>query len=135
MPPTHDPSYKQIFSHPQMVRDLLRGFVKEDWVQDLDYDSLERVSGQYVSDDLRAREDDIVWRIRQRGQWIYIYLLLEFQSSVDPHMAVRLMTYLGLLYRDLIKAKQLTPAGCPRCCRSCSTTASRAGARRRRSSS
>jgi hypothetical protein len=32
-----------------------------------------------------------------------VYLLLEFQSTVDPFMAVRIMVYLGLLYQDLIK--------------------------------
>lgn len=28
----HDNSYKLLFSHPQMVEDLLRGFVHEDWI-------------------------------------------------------------------------------------------------------
>jgi hypothetical protein len=58
----HDPAYKLLFSHPRMVRDLLRGFVREDWVDQLDYESLERVNGSYVSDDLRARASDVVWR-------------------------------------------------------------------------
>jgi len=30
-------------------------------------------------------------------------LLIEFQSTVDPWMAVRIMTYVGLLYQDLIR--------------------------------
>lgn len=30
---SHDHSYKLLFSHPEMVRDLLTGFVKEDWVE------------------------------------------------------------------------------------------------------
>ena len=41
----HDGSYKHIFSHPEMVADLLRGFVHEDWVARLDYGTLEKVSG------------------------------------------------------------------------------------------
>jgi predicted transposase YdaD len=61
---THDNAYKNVFSHPKAVQDLLRGFVHEDWVQQLDYTTLEKVSGSYVSDDLRDREDDIIWRIR-----------------------------------------------------------------------
>ena len=88
---THDNAYKNVFSHPRAVQDLLRGFVHEDWVQQLDYTTLEKVSGSYVSDDLRDREDDIIWRIRMRadageatGDWLYVYLLLEFQSSSDP---------------------------------------------------
>jgi len=39
-------------------------------------------------------------------EWIYVYLLLEFQSTVDPYMAVRLLSYVGLLYQDIIKTKQ-----------------------------
>lgn len=33
----------------------------------------------------------------------YLYLLIEFQSMVDAWMAVRIMTYVGLLYQDLIR--------------------------------
>ena len=43
---------------------------------------------------------------------LYVYLLLEFQSDVDPWMAVRLLVYVGLLYQDLIRAGCLTPDGC-----------------------
>ena len=108
---THDPSYKLLFSHPQMVRDLLLGFIDEPWVAELDLDSLEQVSGSYVSDDLRDREDDVIWRVRFRERWLYLYLLLEFQSSVDAYMAVRLLTYIGLLYQDLIKQQALSADG------------------------
>jgi hypothetical protein len=38
-------------------------------------------------------------------------LLLEFQSTVDPFMAVRLLTYLGLLYQDLIKQGAFAASG------------------------
>ncbi len=107
----HDHSYKNLFSHAQMVEDLLRGFVREEWIKQLDFSTLERVSGSYVSDDLREREDDIVWRVRWGAEWLYVYLLIEFQSTVDRFMAVRIMVYLGLLYQDLIAGKQLTPTG------------------------
>ena len=46
----HDHSYKLLFSHPEMVADLLRGFVHDDWVKDLDFASLERVGDGYVTD-------------------------------------------------------------------------------------
>ncbi len=94
-----------------MVTDLLRGFVPEPWVQEVDFATLEKVSGSYVSDDLRTREDDLVWRVRLREGWLYVYLLLEFQSSVGAYMAVRVMTYVGLLYQDLIRWRELAPGG------------------------
>src|SRR6185503_17132957 len=39
----HDNGYKMLFSHPEMVADLLRGFVREDWVKELDFSTLEKV--------------------------------------------------------------------------------------------
>lgn len=64
----HDNSYKLIFSHAEMVADLLKGFVKEDWVNELDFTALERFSASYVSDGLEDRHDDIIWRVRWRGR-------------------------------------------------------------------
>ncbi|MDZ7852554.1 MAG: Rpn family recombination-promoting nuclease/putative transposase [Halomonas sp.] len=107
----HDHSYKLLFSHKTMVKDLLTGFVKEAWVEQLDFSRMEKVSGSYVTDELRDREDDMIWRIWWRDRWLYVYLLLEFQSSVDKHMAVRVMSYLGLLYQDLIRQDAFTPSG------------------------
>lgn len=105
----HDSSYKLLFSEPEMIVDLLQGFVHEPWVNTLDFSTLEKVSGSYVSDDLRSREDDVIWRVRCQDSWIYVYLLIEFQSSIDRYMAVRLMSYMGLLYQDLIKTQK--PSG------------------------
>ena len=45
----HDKSYKKLFSHPQMVEDLLRGFVNEQWVKQLDFATLEIVKDSFVS--------------------------------------------------------------------------------------
>jgi hypothetical protein len=33
---------KKLFSFPAMVEDLIRGFVREQWVDDLDFSTLER---------------------------------------------------------------------------------------------
>ena len=87
----HDSGYKLLFSHPEIVEDLLRAFVPEPWTQRLDYRTLEKVSCSFVTDDLRDREDDVIWRVRLGETWVYVYLLIEFQSWIDPWMAVRMM--------------------------------------------
>lgn len=105
--PLHDHAYQGIFSHPQMVRDLLRGFVHETWVAELDFASLERVNARHLSDGLRAREGDLVWRLRLHRDWLYVYLMLEFQSRDDRWMALRVLVYVGLLYQGLIRGRQI----------------------------
>lgn len=107
----HDNAYKLLFSHVRMVADLLQGFVKEPWVDELDLSTLDKVSGSYVSDDLRDRHSDVIWRVQWGPRLLYIYILLEFQSSVDPYMAVRIQAYISLLLQDLIRRKQLPENG------------------------
>ena len=107
----HDNSYRKFFSSPQMVKDLLTGYIPQPWVAELDFDTMEAIQTSFVTDALRAREADIIWRIRWRDRWLYLYILIEMQSSVEPMMAVRVLTYIGLLYQDLIANKTLSPAG------------------------
>jgi predicted transposase YdaD len=108
----HDHSYKLLFSHTAMVADLLRDFVHEDWVRELDLSTLERVEGSFVTHELRERESDIIWRVRFGGErWLYVYLLLEFQSTVDPWMALRVLVYTGLLWQSLVREGEFAPGG------------------------
>ena len=102
--PMHDAAYKGLFSCRRMVEDLLRGFVAPEWSDALDFSTLEKLPAEYVSDDLRRRHGDVVWRVRFRDEtWLYLLVMLEFQSTADPYMAVRILVYTGLLYQDLIR--------------------------------
>ena len=74
-----------------MIRNLLRGFVPADLVEAFDFDSLEPLPAQHVGDDRRQSRGDMLWRLRYRdratgeGEWLYLLVLLEFQSTVDRH--------------------------------------------------
>ena len=99
----NDPGYKRLFSRPAMIRDLLSGFAAQGWSDTLDFGSLDALPASYVSRDLHQRHSDLVWRVRfQDERWLYVVVLLEFQSTVDQRMAVRMLTYTGLLYERLI---------------------------------
>ena len=84
----HDAGYRGLFSDKRMVADLIRGFVHEPWVKELDFETLESVSGSFVSEQFQKRENDVIWRVRFRGAWLYVYLLIEFQSTVERFMSL-----------------------------------------------
>ena len=109
----HDSAYKDFFSHKQVVIDFLRDYVKQPWVQSVDLSSLQRVNSSYVQEADKQRIGDAVWRLQLKnsGDWVYMYLLLEFQSEVDRYMALRMMVYVGMFYQDLIKQKNLNSDG------------------------
>ena len=109
---THDAAYKAAYSNKAMVISLLRDFVRGDFVDGLDFGTLERLSGEYVSLLQQLGFSDLVWRVRRRGgDWCYLVLLLEFQSRPDRLMAFRLLSYMTLLFQRLEKEGQLPKLG------------------------
>jgi hypothetical protein len=106
----HDHGYKLLFSHSQTIAELIRGFLPPDWVERLDLCTLERAGNEFTSGDLRERRSDIIWRMHWKGEReTWLYLLLEFQSTIDPFMAVRLLTYAGLLLEEILRKEKLKP--------------------------
>ena len=132
----HDETYKKLFAFPRMVEDLLRSLLPGAWLDEIDFSTLQKLSAEYVGDELRKRRGDTVWRVRLHRSWLHVLVLLEFQSTDDPDMALRILEYTAMLYRELGRNRALHPDGKrPPGCRSCCTTARRGGRPRWRSGS
>jgi len=99
----HDKSYKKLFSHPRMVEDLIKVFVRKDFVKDIDFNSLTELKQSYISDGYEEKEVDLIYKIKHKNGIAYFYILLEFQSTVDKYISLRMLTYILLFYQDLIK--------------------------------
>ena len=115
----HDPAYKLLFSDPRMVTDLLRGFIPGDWDRWLDFASLAKVSPEYVGDTLARRLGDLLWRVRFRddapeavtGGTGELLVMLEFQSSSDAGMGMRLLASISLVHQERIRRGALRGGG------------------------
>ena len=105
----HDRRYKYLFSHPGFVEGLLTSFVDEPFVRELDFSTLKRVNASFVSEEFARREADVIWKLAFRGRPIYLFLLIEFQSSVDQWMALRFLRYLAEFYQSLVAEGQTAP--------------------------
>ena len=109
-PPGSDPIYKRLYAFPEMVADLLRSLLPAaDF--DIDAASLEKLPAEYVADDYRQRRGDAVWRLRAKGGDLHVLVLLEFQSTTNAHMALRVLEYTAMLYRELVRQGDLGPDG------------------------
>jgi predicted transposase YdaD len=104
----HDSGYKRLFSNRILFRDLVRTFVEEEWVAQLDFARAERVEKSFVSEHYKETEADIIYKVPLKAaaaeadgnQAVYFYLLLEFQSTVDQFMALRIGHYLLSFWLD-----------------------------------
>jgi hypothetical protein len=121
----HDTRYKRLFSQPELVREVLESFVHEDFVRQLDWTRMIRIDKSFVNPQYRKKESDLIWQIPFSGtasgdsfsgkasgdsligetaeEPFYLYLLLEFQSTVDRFLALRMLHYLCEFYEYLRK--------------------------------
>ena len=75
-----------------MVEALLRGFLDESLCERLDFSSLERVGNSFISEDLRERHSDLIWRVRMGGPdggWVRPYLPCTISSRLSSHQETR----------------------------------------------
>jgi hypothetical protein len=66
------------------------------------FSALQKVNASFVSPDFQRRESDIIWKVAFRGKPVYIFLLLEFQSSVDRWMPLRFLRYIVEFYQSFL---------------------------------
>ena len=102
-----DLTYRNLFSHQVMMISLFLEYVPKVLASILDLSTLDRLPDTYVSDDLRERRNDIVWRVNLiNGSTMYFAVLLEFQSRPDRLMALRIRSYSSLLLLDIANRKR-----------------------------
>ena len=111
-----DATYKTIFSHRFMVEELMRWLVADlhdaaGLVDALDFPGMVRAQEQSVTTGVGGQRDyanDIVWQvpIRDRPEddaregWQSLVVMLEFQSTVDHRMALRIRNYVDSLHME-----------------------------------
>ena len=113
-PPPSDPIYKRLYAFARMVEDLLRSLFGAEL--DADYRTLEKLPAEYVGEALQQRRGDTAWRLRTRGAgdgWLHMLVMLEFQSTTDAAMALRVMEYTALLYGELLRHGRARPGALP----------------------
>ena len=97
----HDKAYKKLFSNKEIVQQLFEYFIDEDFVQFLDFSTLQKMDKSFVTDEYKEKESDLIYQIHFKNKPMYIYMLIEFQSTVDPMMPLRFLRYICEFYEDL----------------------------------
>ena len=106
--PIHNSTSKRIFGTREAFLDLLRCFVPENLLENANFSTLERQPETFITSLYGELRDDLVWRMKTDGEeWLFIYVLSEFQSKIDPNMAPRIDQYVGDLRMDLIRTGEI----------------------------
>lgn len=96
----HDKSYKDLYSKKEIAIDLFKSLLNKEWTKDLVPENLTLVNKSYITADYEELESDIVYKANLNNTEVYFYILLEFQSTVDYRMPLRLLFYICEILRE-----------------------------------
>ena len=96
----HDKSYKDLYSKKEIAVDLFKNLINSSWSDKLTAQSLTLVNKSYVTSDYEEIEADIVYKADINNNEVFFYILLEFQSTIDYRMPLRLLFYMCEILRE-----------------------------------
>ena len=93
----HDRSAKWLLENTENLKGLLE-IIASDLVEHLDFSRVEIQNTTFIPDDLRQQASDLIYRLpfrdENKAETVLIYILVEHQSTVDPLMGLRLLSYM-----------------------------------------
>ena len=104
----HDAYFKRVFSDPAMAAALFRSHLPARVAAGLDFERLEVLPGSFVKRSLQQSHSDLLFSIPERlgGEKVLVYLIFEHQTTVDPGMPLRLLSYMTELWGSLPRMRK-----------------------------
>ena len=102
-----DPAFKRLFGHPAAIEGLVRTYAPER-ASRIDFSTLEKLDAELVGEALLRRYPDALWTAHTRGRSRRVVILLEFQGTQDPLMALRIAVYQLLSVQVLHRRMRLS---------------------------
>src|SRR6056297_405195 len=106
----HDKGYKYILAIKKEFIKLLKGFIKEKWVDTIKEEDIVRIDKSFIDNHFQSKEADIVYRYKNGEDETIFYILLEHQSTVDNKMMFRLLTYMMEIWRYYLNENKISIA-------------------------
>lgn len=91
----HDGLFRAVFADIGEAQALLQSIVPRELAVRLDWKTLKLMEGSVVDEALKETHTDLLFEVVRRDlrRPMWLYVLLEHQSTPDPRMALRLLTY------------------------------------------
>ncbi len=99
----HDKGYKYLLSAKKVFIQLLRTFVKQGWVANIEEQNILRLDKSFILQDFNEKEADLVYLVKLDNKPVIFYILMELQSTVDFKMPYRLLLYMVEIWRSIVK--------------------------------
>ncbi|EMY76743.1 hypothetical protein LEP1GSC060_3358 [Leptospira weilii serovar Ranarum str. ICFT] len=100
----HDRLIRETFQDKVEIVSFFKNTLPSEVVNLLDLGSLELLKSNFISEELKEEQADMLYSVRLKsGKEAQIYILFEHKSYLDPDIYVQLLGYLSKIYNSQIK--------------------------------
>ncbi len=99
----NDKLLKATFSVPENARAFFENHLPADLAAALEWSSLALEACTFIDPQFASSESDLLFHIRLHQSDAFLYLLFEHQSTEDPRMALRLLSYIVRIWERFAK--------------------------------
>lgn len=99
----HDVTFKKLFGEIKVAKDVIENNLPKDVLALLDMDSLEKLDGSFISDDLKETFSDLLYGVRINNRDAYVALLWEHKSYLDKFAIFQVAGYILDIWKRLTK--------------------------------
>lgn len=99
----HDKLLKDTFRSPQNASAFFQHHLPTPLTRTLNWNTLSLEPRSFIDPDYTASESDLLFRVRMEDSEAFVYLLFEHQSSEDPRIALRLLSYILQIWNRFAK--------------------------------
>ena len=103
----HDKGYKDLYSSKEVFSNLVKDTLNFPWAKEIKQSDLILVDKSYILPNYHDKESDIVYRAKIGDEEVIFFVLLEFQSTVDYSMPIRLFFYISEILRREINPEEI----------------------------
>ena len=105
----HDSLFRSTFARVENTAALLSALLPPPTVGLIDWSGLRLLPGSFVDSHLRSFQTDLLFSAPVAGQDLFIYVLLEHQSTRDPWLSLRLLRYMVRVWEVCADARESKP--------------------------
>ena len=109
----HDITRKKLFASKEITRSFIAGIAELENIEKNIVDIIP-IPTQHFDSKYKKSENDCIWKITlNNDDVVYLYLMLEFQSSIDKKMSYRILRYVMDLTDKIVAENNLKKGNYP----------------------
>jgi len=100
----NDKLVKATFSDLENARAFFKGHLAENLSSHVEWNTLRLESGTFIDQQLAGTESDLLYSVNLSGSKLFLYLLFEHQSTEDPILAFRILSYMVRIWEKHLRS-------------------------------